>query len=191
MKSRDSLRFFKRSKGVLAAGAGTLVLLATSLAWAGYGQSCAVQRWPWYVGGVGIGLFGLAFVRSTGHLLGVSSGFYDTCLAVLGDRQARRSWRLPFIGGIVLGGLLAGLSTGTWQLTWDMSLFDQAVSSSLAIKLPVFAAGGVAVGLGARLAGGCTSGHSIVGVALLAPSSLIATGGFMAAGFVVANLLLR
>lgn len=181
----------RRGRWAVLALVSAAMLLSASLAWAAYTGSGPVSRWPWYAGGAAIGLFGLVFVRSTGRLLGVSTGFYDICQAALGHAEAKRSWRLPFLSGIVLGGLLARLSVGAWELTWGMDLFDQAVSASLAVKLPVFAAGGVAVGLGARLAGGCTSGHAIVGVALLAPSSLIATGGFMAAGFAVANLLLR
>jgi uncharacterized membrane protein YedE/YeeE len=47
----------------------------------------------------------------------------------------------------------------------------------------LLAFGGALIGYGARTAGGCTSGHSIVGIALGAKSSLVATIGFMLGGF--------
>jgi uncharacterized membrane protein YedE/YeeE len=50
--------------------------------------------------------------------------------------------------------------------------------------------GGFLVGFGTRYAGGCTSGHSIMGLSHLQLPSLIATVSFMAGGFIMANLIL-
>lgn len=50
--------------------------------------------------------------------------------------------------------------------------------------------GGFLVGFGTRYAGGCTSGHSIMGLSNLQWPSLVATICFMAGGFVIANLLM-
>lgn len=152
-------------------------------------QAVFVERWPFWVGGIAIGLFVIAFLLATGKALGVSTGFYDACGAVT-DPSARKSWRIPFLVGIVGGGLLAVLLGGGFEPTTAMGMFDTLISSSLLVKVPVFLLGGVLIGFGARLAGGCTSGHGIVGMALLAPSSLIATASFMLSGFVVTNLLL-
>jgi uncharacterized membrane protein YedE/YeeE len=51
-------------------------------------------------------------------------------------------------------------------------------------------AGGFLVGFGTRYAGGCTSGHAIMGLSTMQFPSLIATISFMAGGFIVANLVL-
>jgi len=48
----------------------------------------------------------------------------------------------------------------------------------------MLAAGGAAVGAGVTLAGGCTSGHGVCGLARLSPRSIVATATFMAATFV-------
>jgi hypothetical protein len=69
-----------------------------------------------------------------------------------------------------------------------MGSFD-TLTASLPLKVAVFGGGGVLLGLGARLAGGCTSGHGIVGMSLMARSSLIATATFMATGVIVTHLL--
>ena len=50
--------------------------------------------------------------------------------------------------------------------------------------------GGFFVGFGTRYAGGCTSGHAIMGLSNLQLPSLIATISFMAGGFIMANLIL-
>jgi uncharacterized membrane protein YedE/YeeE len=50
--------------------------------------------------------------------------------------------------------------------------------------------GGFLVGFGTRYAGGCTSGHSIMGLSNLQVPSFIATCCFMAGGFIMANLIL-
>jgi uncharacterized membrane protein YedE/YeeE len=54
----------------------------------------------------------------------------------------------------------------------------------------VMIGGGFLVGFGTRYAGGCTSGHAIMGLSNLQWPSLIATGCFMAGGFITANLIL-
>jgi uncharacterized membrane protein YedE/YeeE len=50
--------------------------------------------------------------------------------------------------------------------------------------------GGFLVGFGTRYAGGCTSGHAIMGLSNLQLPSLVATVSFMAGGFIVANFLI-
>jgi uncharacterized membrane protein YfcA len=148
------------------------------------------SRWPFWVGGLAIGAFVIAFLLGANKLLGVSTGFEDAC-AALTDRAARRSWRLPFLGGIAIGGLAATLLAGGGPPSWAMGRFDTALTSWLPLKLAIFALGGVLIGYGTRMAGGCTSGHGIVGLSQMARSSWLATLTFMGSGFVVANLLLR
>lgn len=148
-----------------------------------------VDRWPFWVGGVAIGVFVLAFLIGTRNLLGVSTGFADACAAPF-DPKLRRSWRLPFLIGIVAGGLVATVLAGGFTPTVAMGLFDARISPDLAVKAVAFTVGGALLGFGSRLANGCTSGHGIVGTALLARSSLLATAVFMVSGIVVTHLLL-
>jgi uncharacterized membrane protein YedE/YeeE len=147
------------------------------------------SRWPFWAGGIAIGLFVLALLFATHNLLGVSSGFADACSAPF-DARVRRSWRLPFLLGIVLGGFVVSLLSGTFSLTTSMGMFDARVTDAFGPKVLWFIGGGVLLGFGSRLANGCTSGHGIVGTALLAKSSWLATATFMAAGFLVTHWLL-
>lgn len=143
---------------------------------------------PSWVGGLAIGAFVLVFLLRSNKLLGVSTGYVDACSAIT-EPEARTSWRLPFLGGIVLGGAVAAGLSGT--LAPSTELFSVFAGVPVAAQVALFAGGGALHGFGARLAGGCTSGHAIVGTAQLARSSLVATAAFMVAGFTVANLILR
>jgi len=56
--------------------------------------------------------------------------------------------------------------------------------------LIIMVGGGFLVGFGTRYAGGCTSGHAIMGLSNLQWPSLVATICFMAGGFLMANVIL-
>ena len=146
-----------------------------------------VTRWPWWIGGAAIGGFVIVFLRFERKLLGVSTGYSDLC-ALPHEASARASWRIPFVIGIVFGGLASALIGGAAP-TFAMGGFDAMWGTSLAVKLPVLLGAGVLIGFGTRSAGGCTSGHGIVGVAQGARASLIATGVFMATGFATTHAL--
>jgi uncharacterized membrane protein YfcA len=141
-----------------------------------------VERWPFWAGGLAIGAFVLLMLWADNKLLGVSSGLSDLC-AIGRDRAARSSFRLRLLAGIVLGGALAGLLSGH-PASFALGTFDTMVGDRPLLKVSLLLGGGLLIGYGARAAGGCTSGHGIVGTALGAKSSLIATGLFMVGGFV-------
>ena len=90
--------------------------------------------------------------------------------------QSRR-WRLQLALGLVLGAALWWLTLGP-----DTALSTQVPAWRLLL-------GGVVAGYGARLAGGCTSGHGICGIASLKLPSVLAVMTFMATGFITAQLL--
>jgi len=146
-----------------------------------------VARWPWWIGGAAIAGVVLLLLFTENQLLGVSGGCGELCVFHR-DPTARRSWRLRFLLGIVGGGVLAAVLGGSAP-TWSMGAFDTIFGSSLAVKLGVLSLAGLFIGAGARLAGGCTSGHGIVGTALGSRASLIATSLFLAAGFATTHFI--
>jgi hypothetical protein len=154
-----------------------------------------VASWPWWVAGPAIGLVVVLLAAVTGKPLGVSTG-YGSVVCALGSRlpffgakEYRESWRLWFIVGLPLGGALAAALGGGLTPTLAFGGLDALVGGSLGAKAGMLFAGGLMVGAGARWAGGCPSGHSIVGIGQGALSSLVATVGFMLGGVVVFNLL--
>jgi uncharacterized membrane protein YedE/YeeE len=141
-----------------------------------------VERWPFWVGGVALGAFVLFMLWADNKLLGVSTGCSELC-AIARDSAVRSSWRLRFLAGIVLGGALAGLLAGR-HVSFSLGAFDELFGNGPSVKVPILLGAGVLIGYGARVAGGCTSGHGIVGTALGAKSSWVATCLFMVGGFV-------
>lgn len=141
--------------------------------------------WQHYLaGGLIIGVAVAWLYIATGRLAGMSSVFTSTW-SYFSHRpyfqQPRwlqsRWWRLQLALGLILG-------AGVWWL-WlgpPQPLDTQVPTWRLLL-------GGLFVGFGARMAGGCTSGHGICGMASLKLPSLLAVITFMATGFVTAQLL--
>ena len=121
---------------------------------------------PALAGGVLIGLAAAWLVLQDGRILG-ASGLLG---GLVPPRAGDWPWRAEAILGLIVAPLVAGF------------LF-QTPSPTIAAGPATLIAGGLLVGLGTRLANGCTSGHGVCGLARLSPRSLVATLMFMAAGF--------
>jgi uncharacterized membrane protein YedE/YeeE len=175
------------------------------------------QPWPWYVAGPLIGLTVPALLIIGNKSFGVSSSLRHLCAAVLPAKIAffqydwkKESWNLFFAGGILFGAWIAFNLLGNpnpVQLNpkllselqrYGVNDFSGLMpaqlfswSGLLSLKgLLLMVGGGFLVGFGTRYAGGCTSGHSIMGLSSLQWPSLVATICFMAGGFIMANLIL-
>lgn len=158
-----------------------------------------VVVWSGWVGGLAIGAYTLLQFLLSGRALGASTGYGNLCALVSRDRYFREgdyadpfNWRMWFTIGLPLGGLIALLSSpgAAWAPSFDMGpMYESVLPAAAWARGLVLMAGGVAIGYGARLAGGCTSGHSIVGMALLNPPSIVASAGFFVGGIAVVQLL--
>ena len=119
------------------------------------------------VGGLLIGLAAALLWLGNGRIAGISG-----ILAGLFARDGESRWRAAFVGGLVAGGFVMHLVRPT-----AFGVPHGGVGTLLV--------GGLLVGFGTRMAGGCTSGHGLCGTSRLAPRSLVATGVFMAVGIAV------
>jgi len=157
-----------------------------------------LQPYHWAAAGVAIGAITLLLLWVTNQRLGISTGYENLCGLVVKAPYFRRSeirgsngWRLPFLGGLVLGGFLSAALSGGFAPFWDLGMFDRVIGWGPAGKLAWMFVGGLFIGFGTRMAGGCTSGHGIFGVSNLERASFEATLAFMAAGIVTSNLVYR
>ncbi len=152
----------------------------------------------WAAAGAGIAAVTLLLLVLANRRLGISSGFEDVCSLVLRQTYFRReallasrAWRLPFIGGLVLGGAVSTIAGGGWTPVWDLGMFDARIGYGPAGKLAWMFVGGLFIGFGTRLGGGCTSGHGIFGMSNLELPSVVTTLSFMAGGFVTTQFIYR
>ncbi|MDH3588143.1 MAG: YeeE/YedE thiosulfate transporter family protein [Gammaproteobacteria bacterium] len=117
-------------------------------------------------GGVLIGLAAVMLLALTGRIAGVSGILSNAIHAGSGSAE-----RWLFLAGLVAGALLHQWLTGVQlpvrTLDW-----------------PYLVGGGLLVGFGTRLGGGCTSGHGVCGIARFSPRSIVATVTFMTCGIV-------
>ncbi|MEO6252336.1 MAG: YeeE/YedE thiosulfate transporter family protein [Ferruginibacter sp.] len=175
------------------------------------------QPWPWYVAGPLIGLTVPALLIIGNKSFGISSSLRHVCAACFPANipffkydWKKEIWNLFFVLGILLGSIiavtllanpapvqvnpklatdLAGYGITDYSQLMPVQLFNW--QSLLTIKgFIMIVVGGFMVGFGTRYAGGCTSGHSIMGLSTLQWPSLVATGCFMIGGFIMANLIL-
>jgi len=94
-----------------------------------------------------------------------------------------------FLVGLILGAALASLSAGdSWTLTSLGSHFDERFGGDLAVGVVSLFVSGCMIGLGTRIAGGCTSGHGISGLACFQVGSFVSTATFWSTGTLVAWL---
>ena len=175
------------------------------------------QPWPWYVAGPLIGLTVPTLLILGNKTFGISSSLRHICAACLPTKipffqyeWKKEIWNLYFVAGILIGGVLAGIflnnpepikiaaSTKALLQSWNITDFNHLMPLDIfgtnqifTLKGLIFMVlGGFLVGFGTRYAGGCTSGHAIMGLSNLQLPSLIATCCFMAGGFFVSNILL-
>jgi uncharacterized membrane protein YedE/YeeE len=98
---------------------------------------------------------------------------------------------LVFLGGLILGGAIAAVASGSfgWTATLRGDGFAALTGGSSILTLIVLFGGGALVGAGARMAGGCTSGHGLCGTSRLQSGSIAATFSFFGAGVLTSLLI--
>lgn len=151
-----------------------------------------VDPWPWWLGGILIGLLVPLLYYFLNTALGVSTGYGNLVKLFLPHTKLKWlntstyakvfNWRLFFIAGMILGGFLSARFSGSPLWTAEMGLFTRRVQWPAFAYAAWFLGGGFLLGLGSRIAGGCTSGHSIHGIATLQPSSFLSTAFFLLFG---------
>ncbi len=121
------------------------------------------------IGGALIGASAVLLMACNGRVAGIS-GIVGRLFPPYTDTDPLGA--VCFVLGLLAAPLLYAAVAG--------APFAQSVSS----KVSLMAIAGLLVGYGTTLGRGCTSGHGVCGIARLSPRSLVATGIFMATGFV-------
>lgn len=175
------------------------------------------KPWPWWAAGAIIGLIVPALLILGNKHFGLSANLRHACAACFPAdikffkyEWRKEVWNFFFVGGIIAGAVIASTVLANPEpvqvapelaaelKTYGITDFSNMIpteliswESLLSVRgFIMLVLGGFLVGFGSRYAGGCTSGHAIMGLSDLQWPSLIATIFFMVGGFIMANLIL-
>lgn len=163
------------------------------------------KGWSPYTAGALVGLLLVVSVVISGNYFGASTTF-DRSAGMIEKAIAPQhlakidyfkkvkpviDWQWIFVAGIFIGSLLAALVSRTFRLVAIPPMWQERFGKSILKRAVVAFIGGAIAVFGARLAGGCPSGHGLSGAAQLAISGLIAFICFFVGGIIVANLLYK
>ncbi len=157
---------------------------------------------PYLVGGL-IGLLSMATFYFSDKPLGVSTAYariagmigkvvannHTSTLKFFQEKPPKVDWEVMLLFGLILGAMVAAFTGGETTGIWVPELWESRFGNSVPMRLGVAFLGGAVMAYGARLAGGCTSGHGISGALQLSVSSWVALICFFASGVGVAYAL--
>jgi uncharacterized protein len=162
------------------------------------------RYWNPYLVGIGIGVLSWAAFAVVNAPIGVTTALSEVsgtiASPILGADAVRTNayWKATvpawdygtlFLVGIFAGSLLVALLTRTFKVETVPSVWRERFGPSVGKRLLVSFLGGIVAMFGARLAGGCTSGHGISGGLQLALSSWVFLLTMFATGILTARLL--
>jgi uncharacterized membrane protein YedE/YeeE len=162
-----------------------------------------MATWSPYIVGAGIGVLIWTVFLLSDHPLGCSTAFANTAgmmeSAISGGKTKEMpyyqkfipgvDWQWMLIIGVMIGAFLSAYLSGTLTLLIVPPVFGAAFGTNPLLRFVVALLGGILLGLGARWAGGCTSGHGISGTLQLSLASWVAAICFFAGGILVAGLM--
>jgi len=125
------------------------------------------------LGGMLIGVAAILMMLMNGRIAGISG----IAGALIVPRDPEWTWRLAFVAGLIVSPFVVRL-TG----------FEIATPTN-DHSVPIIVLGGLLVGFGTQMGGGCTSGHGVCGMSRFSTRSITATLTFMATGFVTVFIL--
>lgn len=124
------------------------------------------------LGGLLIGTSAVFLLVFNGRIAGISGILFNLVFNPLS--KAELSWRLAFLIGLIGGGYL--MLPAVFELRQGYSPILLVVS-------------GLAVGIGTRISHGCTSGHGVCGIGLMARRSIVASATFVTTGIMTVTIL--
>lgn len=133
-----------------------------------------------------------AYARVAGLLGKMVAPRHTASLKFYQDNKPAVDWEVMLVVGAIGGAFLAAWHgnelTGEWLPAMWEGRFGEG---SYALRTVTALIGGVFMAFGARLAGGCTSGHGISGALQLSVGSWVSLIGFFAGGIATAMLIFR
>ena len=177
----------------VAAEPGVNALNYSGPAWSPYavGAGIGVLSWlTFYLSDKPIGASSF-YAHLAGFLGKIIAPSHTKSLAYFKDKPPSVNWGFVFVLAIIVGAAMAALTGGEFTNEWLPPMWEARFGDHMALRAALGFGGGLLMAFGARLAGGCTSGHGISGTMQLNPGSWIAVICFFIGGIAVAIPLFR
>ncbi len=164
------------------------------------------KAWSPYVAGVVIGLLQIPTFLLMNTALGASSSYVTVGAHLAGVVDpaasqikyfashlwgAKNWWQVAVVVGIAVGAFVSMKMSGARRQSISPVWARTMGTTTLSARAPVAFLGGFVMLIGARIAGGCTSGHGISGMAQLSVGSTVAVAAMFAGGILAAMALKR
>jgi len=165
----------------------------------------SMKQWSPYLVGIGIGILSWCTFLLSDKYLGCSTAFARTAGMI--ERLFRGSavmekpyyqkfaptvdWEWMLVLGVAIGAFISASLSGQFRVQWIPGAWEAAFGSLIPLRWAIALTGGILMGIGARWAGGCTSGHGISGTLQLAISSWMAAICFFIGGVATAMLIFK
>jgi hypothetical protein len=141
-------------------------------------------RAPWYIAGPILGVLIIALRAAVNRPLGALGGYID--LAEHAARPSHLGYSAFLLAGIAIGGALFGVASGAFAISTP---YDGLLPAGPARQVGILILAGLVMGVGARTAGGCTSGHGLSGMSIGSPASITSAMTFFATAVALAHVL--
>lgn len=161
------------------------------------------KAWSPYLGGGLTGLLAVVSVVVADKFLGASTTFARSAgmleqlvfpkhvaeLAYFVKYTPKIDWQWMFLAGILFGAFFSAISSHSFRIQNPPDMWTERFGSSQVLRAIVAFIGGAIALFGARLAGGCPSGHGLSGLMQLSISGFLALPSFFIGGMIVAAML--
>lgn len=159
-----------------------------------------MERWSPYLVGLLIGLLNLGSLLLSKKPLGASTSFMKLGGIIYKSFNREKiekneyyqknnlelDWGIMLVIGIVIGAFASAMLSGDFQIKMLPDMWSREISGNGFLRFVSAVVGGIFLGVGARWAGGCTSGHGISGTSMLSIISWVAAVAFFVGGILVA-----
>jgi len=165
----------------------------------------SAPTWSPYLVGALIGVLSMFTFYFSDKPISVSSGYaklsgfigelfskrHTLSLKYFQENAPKIDWEVMLLVGVVIGAFVSAWTAGEFTGEWVPRMWAERFGTGIPLRLLVSFAGGLVMAFGARIGGGCTSGHGISGALQLSVGSWVALICFFAGGAGVAALLFR
>ena len=130
-----------------------------------------------------------AYARVAGMLGKLIAPRHTASLKYFQDNKPKVDWEVMLVFGAIIGAFIAAWTGGEMMTSWVPPMWAERFGSAVWPRLIIGLLGGALMAIGARLAGGCTSGHGISGALQLSVGSWVALVCFFIGGMITAMLM--